>query len=222
MRRLAVIATLTATVLAASPSSADTPGPVVGAGEQVGGRDLAYWAVASDRWRFAQQYRGEVGDTRCRSTGQDGPVWFISSTTPAQHVSTIFCAVPSDRYVMLSLPAILCSNFTRLGRTHRHPRDLRRCARDFWRRYGDRHPRLVVDGLAVEPSASFVSTRVFSFRMPAHNNGFAADGATSGRAAHTGLVTMLRPLAPGPHKVVIGTQFRGDHNRVVILRLTVG
>jgi hypothetical protein len=225
MRRIAVIAALTTMALGAAASSADTVSPVVGGSEQVGGHDLAYWTVASDRWRFAQQYGGQAGDAQCRVTGQSGPVWFISSNALGQHVSTVFCAVPSDRYVMLSLPAIVCSNFTRIGRkgtVPRRPHDIRACARQFWGHYGDPHPRVVVDGTAITPPGAFVLTPVFSFRMPAHRNGFRVDGATRGRAAHAGIVTMLRPLPPGPHKIVVGTQFRHDHNRVVIVRLTVG
>ena len=188
----------------------------------IAGRGYSKWVVAWQRWRAELPIKAAPSTTSCISAGQRGPVWFLAGISqPYEHVITRNCSVPAGRYVMLDLPSVTCSDVVPDDRFPTTPRGLQGCARAFWHDVGDPRPRLVLDGTAIAPPGYVVRTRAFRIHFPARNNVFYAHGQTTGMMAADGFAVLLRPLAPGTHKVVQGISYQGDINRVVIYRLTL-
>jgi hypothetical protein len=137
-------------------------------------------------------------------------------------VITARCSIPASSYLMLGVPAVECTDVYRVPGFPSTARGLRRCARKYWRRYGDPRPRIVLDGTPLTPGGVRVAPPAFSVRMPADDNIFGAPGQTRATVALVAAPLLLRPLSPGPHKLVDAVRYRGTFDRVVIYRLTVG
>lgn len=221
MRRFALAAALVTLALAASPTAADTPLPIVGPHERIGGHTLAEWMAIDVVRTLAIPYTPNDGDVPCIPTGDGGPVSSFGANATDGHVRTIFCTVPAGRYIMLGGASIFCSNLDRLPGYPPTARGMRRCAHDAWHTWGDPHPRLVVDGVPVEPAGYYVATRAFRFKLAPRQNIFGTT-RTRGIGAEAGNAVLLRPLPPGQHKIVSAFRLRGSFNRVAIVRLTVG
>jgi hypothetical protein len=218
MRRVAFAALLGA-LLAAHPATAGEP-RVVGRGELVAGRDLASWEVAWTRWifRFPRRMVNSAGGCLPQP---DGPVRFLSGRGSADdHVVSVDCTVPADRYLLLGTPLALCSDVVMPPGYPRTTAGLKRCAREFWAQVADPSPRIVLDGAPL-PNGFVVHTPVFRFTIPAHDNAFNLPGVRRARGAVTGRPVMLRPLAPGRHTLIQGIHYRITHNLVVVYNLTV-
>jgi hypothetical protein len=221
MRRFALAAALVTLALAASPTAADTPLPIVGPHERIGGHTLAEWMAIDVVRTLAIPYTPNDGDVPCIPTGDGGPVSLFGANATDGHVRTIFCTVPAGRYIMLGGASIFCSNLDRLPGYRPTARGKRRCAHDAWHTWGDPHPRLVVDGVPVEPAGYYVATKAFRFKLAPRQNIFGTT-RTRGIGAEAGNAVLLRPLPPGQHKIVSAFRLRGSFNRVAIVRLTVG
>jgi hypothetical protein len=180
MRRVAFAALLGA-LLAAHPATAGEP-RVVGRGELVAGRDLASWEVAWTRWifRFPRRMVNSAGGCLPQP---DGPVRFLSGRGSADdHVVSVDCTVPADRYLLLGTPLALCSDVVMPPGYPRTTAGLKRCAREFWAQVADPSPRIVLDGAPL-PNGFVVHTPVFRFTIPAHDNAFNAATACA-RPSH--------------------------------------
>lgn len=223
MLRFAVPVAAIAFALATAAGAADSPPALVGRGELVGGRGYSAWLVAWERWRAALPVKAAPDKQSCISAGQNGQVWFLGGIgQPDEHVITRNCSVPAGRYLMLGLPSLDCDDMHPVKSYPTTPRGLTRCGRAFWHAAGDPNPRLVLDGTRITPPGYMVWTRAFRVRFPARNNIFGLRGRTHGTMAARGFAVLLRPLAPGAHKIVQGISYRRDINRVVIYRLAVG
>jgi hypothetical protein len=224
MRRFGLaLALLLVSLAVAAPTLADSLPILVGRGEVISGRGYSKWSVAWEQWSAALPRHAAPDNQSCISAGQRGPVWFLfGNAQPDEHVITRNCTVPAGRYLMLNLPSVTCSDAVRNDRFANTPRGLQRCARVFWHDIGDPHPRLVLDGTAITPPGYVVRTRAYAIHFPERNNVFGVRGQTHGMEAAAGFSAILRPLSPGTHKLVQGISYRGDINRVVIYRLTVG
>jgi hypothetical protein len=219
MRRLA-LAVLAAASIGAQPVHAQDLSPVVGKSEQIGGRGVAAWAVAWNRWILAFKRDALETEGDCLPA-PGGPVQFLSGRGPDdEHVVTVNCTVTSDRYLLLGTPLAICTDVV-LPRKYR-PTDagLRRCAREFWSYVADPDPRLVLDGAPL-PNGFVVHSPAFRFTLPSRDNLFGRPGVRSGRAAIAGRPVMLRPLPPGHHTLIQGVHYRITHNYVVVFQLTV-
>jgi hypothetical protein len=221
MRRFALALTLVAVAMAASASAADAPLPIVGPQERIGGHTLAEWMATGVVRALAVPYTPRGGDVPCIPTGDSGLVASFAANSTDGHVRTIFCTVPVGRYIMLGGASIFCSDIYRVPGYPPTARGMRRCAHDAWHTWGDPHPRLVVDGVPVEPAGYYVVTKAFRFKLPSRHNIFGTT-RTHGIGAEAGNAVLLRPLPPGQHKIVEAFRLRGSFNRVAILRLTVG
>jgi hypothetical protein len=220
MRRVALAVVLAALAVAQPAGAAESP--ITARDELVGGRDLASWQIAWNRWRLALPAMPAGIGRGCITADQRGPVWFLSGGGSSfdEHVVTIDCTVPAGSYLMTGLPETLCPDVLTDDPRLKTPRSLERCARRGWLDVGDRHPRLVLDGRAI-PNGYVVYTGVFRFTMPARGNVFQRVGIRGGRAAAGAKVAIVKPLAPGHHTLIEGVKYANFHNQVTIFNLTV-
>jgi hypothetical protein len=97
-----------------------------------------------------------------------------------------------------------------------------RCAKADWQ-HNPGELSVSLDGVNLKPPGYVSGTTAFSFTMPAHNNWILAPGHTHGRMAVYGAASLLRPLSPGMHTLVIESGY--EHSRYVAhirYQLTVG
>ena len=219
MRRVA-LAGLLAVVLGAQPATAQES-PVVGHSEQVGGLDLAHWQIAWNRWYFKFTRTQARRAKDCLPQAGAGPVRFLEPGPHDEHVFEVHCAVAAGTYLMLGQPEIFCTDAVRNPGFDDTARGLGRCVRNYWPRYTDPHPRVVLDGTAIGPGP-VVHTGLFGFTMPARDNVLYRPGVRRARMSAIGRTTILRPLAPGQHTLIFGYRYHGYHNIVVVYKLTVG
>jgi hypothetical protein len=218
VRRLAV-ASLLAALIAAAPATADES-PVVGAGEMVAGHDLAHWLTGWDRWAFGFTQSQVTRGNDCLPQDGGAPVRFLAVRTRAEHVYEVHCTVAASQYLMLAQPGTLCPTYLRPRDLPATPDGLRRCARRAWKEIADPHPRLVLDGDPVTPGPT-IETGVFQLRLPRRDNQLFRPGMTRVRVAAVARATILRPLGPGEHTLILGVRYRGQHNLVLVYKLTV-
>jgi hypothetical protein len=168
--------------------------------------------------------QASFGSSDCMPQPTDSAdVWFLaggSGGSTDEHVVEVHCTVPAGRYLMLGVPALLCSDVVPTPGFATSATGLRRCARSSYEKYTDPHPRLVLDGQPI-PAGVVVHTPVFRFTMPAHDNVFDSPGVRRGRAASVGRAAMLRPLPPGSHTLISGVRYRITHNIVIVYKLDV-
>jgi hypothetical protein len=220
MSRLAAIA-LTFALLGLAPGAiADDDAPVVGKTEIVSGHDLAYWQVAWNRWALRFSARQARRGDDCLPQNVSDPVRFLAIRTREEHVFEVRCTISASQHLMLGQPEILCTDAAPIKGYDTTERGLLRCARDGWREFTDPHPRLVLDGQELSPGPA-VRVGIFRFTMPSHDNQFRRPGIRSARAAAVARATMIRPLTRGSRARIQGIRYRGEHNVVVVYKLTV-
>lgn len=217
MRRL-LLAGLFAALVAVPAAAGESP--TVGSGEVVAGRDLLHWQLAWNRWLFRLPQSATRRATDCLPQEDGSPVRFLALRDRSEHVTEVHCTVAAGLYLMLGQPEIICSDVVATPGFPHTRRGLDRCARANWRDLTDPDPRVVLDGVAV-PAGPVVRTGPFRFGMPARGNQFGLPGVTRVRASAVGRATILRPLAPGAHTLILGIRYRGEHNVVVVYKLTV-
>jgi hypothetical protein len=221
MRRLA-LAAVVAALIGAHPAVAQES-TTVARGELVGGRDVAAWTVAYNRW-LLHFTRSELMADRsaCLEPPAGGPVTFLAATARGdEHVASADCTVRAGQYLLLSGPQMTCANAVPLP--PRYPptaAGLERCARDNWPVIADPHPRLVLDGQAI-PTGGIVRPPAFRVKLPGRDNLFGSSGVRRARAALVGRPTLIKPLAPGVHTLIEGIHYRVTHNMVTVYKLTV-
>lgn len=178
-----------------SPTTASSP--LVPRGELVAGREYGQWLAAAYQWRLSLPGVTADKTTSCITTSQHGPVWFLG-ISPV----TGTCNVPSGVYLMLFTPTFDCSTVERPPLHATTNAGLRRCAKELWVRYPGAETA-TLDGVRLRPPGYVVATAAFHFTMPERNNWLHVRGHTSGRAAVYGLASILRPLSPGVHTLVL-------------------
>jgi len=205
-----------AAALAASTSTEIVPGTAT-----VAGRGYGYWVVADYRWRVSLP-NITPNTSKCFSARQTGPVWFLSGSAVPGYTVTRTCRVPAGRYLMLDVPSVECSTVERPPFYAATDAGLKRCVRTWWRkRHGGLN--LSLDGAPIRPAGYVGGTNVYSFTMPAQNNFLGAPGVTSGRAAVYGSASILRPLTPGNHLLVVVDTFKHPYLLFTsVYKLTVG
>jgi hypothetical protein len=218
MRRLLSAALLTA-LLAAHPAAADQS-PVVGRGELVAGRSLSQWDVRWNSWAFGVSQSSTRQTEQCLAQPGDSPVRFLGVRSRDEHVYEVHCTVAATQYLMLGQPGALCNDARPLRPYTTTAQGLRRCARDFWRQIADPKPRVVLDGTSLGAGPT-VHTGAFRFSVPPRDNQFDRPGVRRVRAAAVARATILRPLSPGEHTLIQAYRYRGEHNQVVVYKLTV-
>lgn len=217
MRRL--VTTVVLLVLTASPAAGQQPA-VVGAGERIGGHDLAAWEVTWNRWVLGFPLAELETGTTCLPQTSTGPVWFLSGRGDARtQVSSVDCTVPASSFILLGVPEVECTDLVPAPGFATTNHGLRRCARSYWQKLADHHPRLFFDGQPL-PHGPIVHTPVFHFTLAAEDNVFGLV-ATGGRAAVVARATMLQPLTPGVHTLIQGIRYRGLYNLLTVYNLTV-
>lgn len=179
------------------------PGVIVPRGALIGGRTYAQWEARAWQWAIADVrffYSGLPRRPRCTTAGQTGPVWFLGGNNYEGAGDAIrrVCDIPADRYLFIADPGDECSTVEPAPFHATTDAGLQACARSF----GPVSSTLTLDGRRIATSGFLVTTAVFHFRMPAHDNYLLVPGATGGRGAAYGQPVMLRPLSPGPHTVV--------------------
>jgi hypothetical protein len=184
--------------------AASQSGPLVPGGTSVAGHSYGQWVAAAWRWRLSLP-AVTSNKTSCLTKSQHGPVWFLGESASTSTAITETCAIPGGRYLMFYTPSYDCSTVERAPFHATTNAGLRRCAKAWWQ-YRQGFLRLTLDGVNLVPAGYYGGTRVFNFKMPAHNNWLHAPGHTHGRIAVYGSASILRPLSPGSHTLV---QFGG-------------
>ena len=105
------------------------------------------------------------------------------------------CTVKPGTKIFVAASSFECSTFEGNGTTEA---DLRTCAREFDVKVA---PTISVDGNAV--TVTEVETPLLEIVLPADNL-FGQPAGTEGLAVAHGWVTLLQPLTPGTHTIVIG------------------
>ena len=188
-------------------TAAPQASPVVPGTALVAGRSYEQWVVAQWRW-FLSRPNEKSSSGGCITSSQHGPVWFLLEAGP----TPVTCAIPAGRYIMpVDVPDIDCSTIERSPFHATTNAGLRRCAKAWW----DRHTgglNVILDGTALHPAGYVGGTLAFSFKQPPRHNQLHVPGRTGGRAAVYGGATILRPLSPGTHTLVL--QFRYAHTSI--------
>ncbi len=196
--------------------AAAPPSPLVPGSGLVAGRGYDQWVVAANRWRISLP--GVTSNrTSCLTAQQQGPVWFLNESNSNAPAITITCTTPAGRYVMLFVPAELCSTIDFPGTTNA---GLMRCAKRGWRRAPGAET-LTLDGTRLDPAGYVSGTRAFSFKMPAQNNWLERPGKTHGRMAVYGAATIFQPLGAGTHTLVQMVRFGHSATYTTTYQLTV-
>jgi hypothetical protein len=197
-------------------------GVIVPRSERVGGLTYGQWEAKAWQWDDAhlQSFNSSStpGASRCVTTGQRGPVWFLHGDSDASWFYVRSCKVPVGRYVFIDAPNVECSTVEPTPFRANTDQGLLRCVRKS--RQG--MSGVSLDGKVLSPSGLLVATSVFAFTMPPANNWLGVPGATSGRAAVYGQGLMIRPLSKGRHVLMRVTQYPGAPVAVTIYELTVG
>jgi hypothetical protein len=178
-------------------------GVVVPPGAHIEGHTYAQWEARAWQWAIANlrfHYSGLPRTLRCTTVGQTGPVWFLGgdSYEGAGDAIRRVCDVPAGRYLFIDDPSDECSTVEPAPFHATTAAGLQGCARSF----GPLTSTLTLDGKRIAASGFDVTTAVFRFRMPPHDNDLLVPGATGGRGAAYGQPVMLRPLSAGPHRLV--------------------
>jgi hypothetical protein len=218
MRGKVVVLALVGLTIGGGVSAAAPASPVVPGNALVAGRGYGQWVVAAYRWRLSRPNR-TPNQTSCFTGGQHGPVWFLGHGTLN---ATVTCAIPAGRYLMMYTPSVDCSTVEPAPYHATTDTGLMRCAKRQWQR----DPGLLsvtLDGVSLRPAGYVGGTPAFGYRMPTHNNWEDAPGHTHGRMAVYGSASILRPLSPGTHRLVItsGGSHPADSSQVTF-QLTVG
>jgi hypothetical protein len=123
---------------------------------------------------------------------------------------------------MFFVPSVECSTVEAAPFHATTDAGLVRCVRRYWREHHGGE-ELTVDGAPINPPGYVGGTTVFPFTMPAENNFLGVQGRTGGRAAVYGAASILRPLSPGTHTIVLIDSFTRP-TRVLksTVKLTVG
>jgi hypothetical protein len=118
-----------------------------------------------------------------------------STVSPFAPSSVESCEVKPGTKIFVVGSSVECSSFEGNGTTDE---ELRQCARQ-----GDvqRAPDLTVDGESV--TLSEAETPLLNLVLPADNI-FGLPAGTPGQSVGHGWVTLLNPLTPGTHTIVIG------------------
>jgi hypothetical protein len=211
----AVVSVAAATASAAAQGTALVPGSA-----KVAGRYYGQWVVAAFRWRLLQPNITSNGNA-CISAGQRGAVWFLGGSSTNASVATRQCSIPAGRYVMLFTPSVDCSTAEPTPFHASTNVGLMRCAKRQWQRLFNGES-VTLDGALLHPPAYVGRTVPFAFRMPAHNNYLRAPGRTHGRMAIYGDATILRPLRPGTHTLVVYEGWKPSIYVKTTYQLTIG
>jgi hypothetical protein len=134
---------------------------------------------------------------------QSGPVWF---TAPVAHpgTTTRACTVPAGKAILIIGLGNECSNVEPPPFFGATEAELRACAaaglEEF---FGDATQSITVDGIEVADLDRYrTQTPLFSYTLPPDNiYGLPPGEAT--RAISDGTDVIVKPLPPGPHRVVI-------------------
>ena len=186
----------------------------------VAGRTRTQWLTAWNRWAFSVTAAVAARGNDCLPQDDSSPVRFLAVRTRVEHVYEVHCTIAAGRYVMLGQPGVSCTDVESHPRFPNTPSGLTRCVRDFWPRAADPRPRVVLDGQAIAPGP-VIHTGFYRFRVPARDNQMREPGLTRVGASGIGRATMLRPLPPGPHTLILGFRYRGEHNMALVYKLTV-
>jgi hypothetical protein len=220
-RKVLVALVAVAALTGGSAVAASTPAELVPGNGTVGGHGYSHWAAAEWRWRHSLP-KNIPNKNSCISARQPGPIWFLGENYSAPFGSTLTCRIPTGRYLMTYGPGFECSTIEPAPFHATTNAGLTRCARRLWQKHGGRLG-LKLDGADITPPGYLVATSVFHFTMPAHNNYLGLPGRTGGRGAYYGGASILRPLSPGTHTLVVLESL--THPAAVykvIYRLTVG
>jgi hypothetical protein len=171
------------------------------------------------RWRLAQhRLHASSTDSTCLTAGQSGRVWFLDGNEPLQSISRA-CTIPRGDYLLHVGPGWGCGSieFSRPVSDV----ELERCARFDWSHAGITYA-VELDGATLKPPGFLVATPQFAARFPVHDSlVLRAHSHTSGREVFYGYVMILRPLAPGHHRLVSTEHWRGEPTLTVTYVLTV-
>src|SRR5450759_1364223 len=187
--------------------------PVVAPTAVVDDDSYTQWVTASWRWDVSnlRAYRVPSPQSHtCVTSGQHGGVWVIGMNEYAREPSSIVvaCSVPAGRYLLDNAPGRICTTVSSPPLHASTPAGLRRCVK-----VALQHNQLVsaltLDGAPLQSPGPRVLTPEFEVRMPPHNNWLYAPGRTAAHAVVESQATMLRPLAPGPHTLVVTTRNNG-------------
>jgi hypothetical protein len=117
------------------------------------------------------------------------------------------CTVKTGTKVFVAASSVECSTFEGNGTTETELRD---CAR---RNDAQAAPQVTLDGAPVPVTQA--ETGLLNITLPADNI-FGQPAATTGLSVGHGWVTLLHPLTPGTHTIVIGSGSTAIVTRIVV------
>jgi len=138
------------------------------------------------------------------SVGQSGPVWF---TAPVARTGTTTraCTIPTGKALFVLGIGNECSNIEPPPFFGATEAQLRACAasgfEEFW---GGSTVSITVDGVAIPELDRYrTQTPLFSYTLPEDNLYGLPAGTTATMAISDGNAVIVKPLAPGSHRIVI-------------------
>jgi hypothetical protein len=136
-------------------------------------------------------------------TNQSGPVWFLA---PVSHpgTTTRACTVPTGTGIFVQGLGNECSNVEPPPFFGATEAELRACAAaGFEEFFGDATTVITVDGVTVSGLDRYrTQTPLFSYTLPADNL-YGLPPTTATRAISDGTAVLVKPLAPGAHRIVV-------------------
>jgi hypothetical protein len=136
------------------------------------------------------------------NVGQTGRVWFTAATVELTTVRA--CTIPAGTAVFVFAIGNECSDIEPPPFFGDNEADLRACAAAGFDEFWPTAPSITVDGVAVPDITRFrTQTPVFGYTLPENNLYGAPAGTTATKAVSDGIAVMLKPLAPGRHRIVI-------------------
>jgi hypothetical protein len=123
---------------------------------------------------------------------------------------------------MVFVPSVECSTVEAAPFHATTDAGLKRCARRYWMQHRG-GGELTLDGASISPPGYVGGTTAFPFTMTAQHNFLGVPGRTSARAAVYVAASILRPLSPGTHTLVLIDSFtRPTTVLKSTVKLTVG
>jgi hypothetical protein len=190
----------------ASPTP-DAPAPssakfnILQPGESYAGKTYNQWSASWWQWAVAISDPGSpVSDptgAAC-ATDQSGPVWFLAGNTGG--TTRRVCTVPADKAILFPVINAECSVLEGDGTSEP---ELAACAKDLMDHVTKTNAS--IDGTTVKLGKP--SEGKFRFTSPlftltfAPNNAFGVDPPGTTQAVADGFWVLVKPLAPGKHRV---------------------
>lgn len=160
------------------------------------------------------------------ATNQSGPVWF---TAPVARTGTTTraCTIPTGTSLFVLGVGNECSNVEPPPFFGATEAELRACAAEgFEQFWGDASVSITVDGIPVPDLDRYrTQTPLFSYTLPEDNLYGLPAGTTATKAISDGNAVIVKPLPPGPHRIVthidapiLGAPTEVIHNITVVPR----